>query len=97
MASNSVYGHEGYRLLVVVNYCCGGNSLGEESKGAGRRELFGLVYLGGVIRENVFVNGGDCFFEHVGGISERRIFLTIFAVSFRRMYWSLPPREGIGA
>ena len=44
---------------MVKNFCCGGNNLDE----------FGLVCLGRVSKEDVFLNGGGCFFEYVEEIS----------------------------
>ena len=55
VASNSAYGQDACSLLAVNNFCCGDNPLGE----------FGLVCMGGVFREDVFTNGGGCFFEDV--------------------------------
>jgi len=59
VTSNSAYGQDGWNLSVVKNLCCGGNPLG----------AFGLVCLGGVFREDVFSDGGGCFFEYAEEIS----------------------------
>ena len=56
--SNSVYDQDECSLSAVNNFCCGVNLL----------DAFGLVYLGGVFREDFFYGGG-CFFEDVEGIA----------------------------
>ena len=44
MVSNSAYGQDECSLSEVKNFCFGGNPLG----------AFGLVFLGGLFRENFF-------------------------------------------
>ena len=59
VVSNYVYGQDDCSLSVAKNFCCGGNPLG----------AFGLVRLGEVFREDVFSDGGGCFFEYAEEIS----------------------------
>ena len=58
-ATNSACGKDELSLLMVKNFSWGGNPLG----------AFGLVCLRKVFREDIFPNGGGCFFEDMEEIA----------------------------